>query len=186
MQKPAQHGMTMIELVSAVVVVGIVATAAAVSYSNSLEESHKKEAKYVLSLIRNAELRYFADTGTFADNWNDLDIDLPTSPYFTYEVASLGPNDFMGAAFRPLGYAAGYTLQITRSGAIEEVPMAVAGDPDGPPGQSPPITIEETGPVETGPVEGGPLVGEAPPTEIISVNAGSEPQSPAGRVIRSR
>lgn len=58
-------GFSIIELLVVVVILGVLAALALPKYNKSVEETHKREAKTILNIIRSAELSYKIDMNEY-------------------------------------------------------------------------------------------------------------------------
>ena len=130
----SRKAFTLLEVLMTTTVIAVVSALAIPGYLRAVEKSRRNEAAYVLQLIRSAELRYQAEQRTFTLSLPDLDIEDPNlnaSRHFDYWLADASPADFQARARpRNLPFRAGFNLTITRSGAVDEVPAAVAGVPE--------------------------------------------------------
>jgi len=81
-----RKGLTLIEVMIVVIIIGIIISFAAPSYINSQRKARDKIARVQLELIQNAEKMHRLETGGYVAcdgnlNCQDaLDIDLPSSP----------------------------------------------------------------------------------------------------------
>lgn len=83
-----QGGFTLIELMIVVVVVGILATLAVVSYRKMVNASHTAEATQMIQSIRVAQESYRAETGSYAGVSTSLDSTLcPVATILAQKVA---------------------------------------------------------------------------------------------------
>lgn len=78
----SRAGVTLIELMVVVIVVGILASVAIPSYRKALERSYLREAEDLLLTIYTGQRAYFFLTGDYlaappADNWRDFHMDDP-------------------------------------------------------------------------------------------------------------
>ncbi|MDD5005179.1 MAG: prepilin-type N-terminal cleavage/methylation domain-containing protein [Candidatus Omnitrophica bacterium] len=67
-------GFTLLELIIVIIVIGILATIALPRYQGVVEKTRVAEAKSMLSVIRSAQIRYFAQYGDYANDITKLDI----------------------------------------------------------------------------------------------------------------
>src|SRR3989338_1285361 len=124
-------GFTLIEILVALIIVGILASVALPRYGRVTERSRQAEAISILSVMRGAQLRYSADNGTYTTSTANLDIELPDNnndgtrgdgKFFDYSLPlSPGDTDLARAARNNVSQTAGisgYTLKVDRNGNI--------------------------------------------------------------------
>lgn len=124
-------GFTLIEILVALVIVGILVSIALPGYGRVTERFRQAEAISILNVMRGAQLRYSADSGTFTNSTADLDIELPDNnsdgtrgdgKFFNYSLP-LPPvdTDLAEAARNGASQTAGspgYGLKVDRDGKI--------------------------------------------------------------------
>ena len=119
-----ERAFTLLELLIVIIILGILASVALPKYLRTAERSKDAEAYVHLSLIRTAELDYYADFNTFTNNIDNLNIDnpnlLPPPPIgtrlFNYTVQPVPPtNVFTATAVRQAG-AITHTITIDNNG----------------------------------------------------------------------
>lgn len=121
--KNSIKGFTLIEIIVALIIVGVLASIALPKYGRVMERSRQAEAISILSVMRGAQLRYSADNGTYTSSTADLDIELGTPKFFTYTVPNpiVGDTDLAEATRNNVSQTAGisgYTLKVNRNGDI--------------------------------------------------------------------
>jgi prepilin-type N-terminal cleavage/methylation domain-containing protein len=121
------RGFTLIEMITVVVVIGILVAIAIPQYTTTMERSRAAEGVSILGTIRGAQLRYYAEHGAYApqctfttpnvDNCG-LDIDIGPLRYFQRPMTWPNPTQ-LGTIGRnadsPIGQ---YSLWIQEDGTI--------------------------------------------------------------------
>lgn len=87
----SKKGFTLIELVVAILIIGILATIAMPRYIRVVEKGRAAEAKNILGLIRAAQVSYGIEIDFYTTDIPSLSLDVPTGfcfPgfYFTYSI----------------------------------------------------------------------------------------------------
>lgn len=77
-----RRGFTLVELAVVVVIIGVLAAFGVPRFLESVERSKAAEAFGYLSSLRSAQERYQAREGSYATDFDDLDIDYSTPKYF--------------------------------------------------------------------------------------------------------
>ncbi len=72
-----QQAFTLIELLVVVLIIGILSAIALPQYEKAVWKSRNAELKTLVKSIYQAQLVYFMANGTYAGNFNELDVDLP-------------------------------------------------------------------------------------------------------------
>lgn len=137
---PQPQGFTLIELMVALVIAGILAAIAYPAYTQHLQRSRRADAIAALTLIMQAQERYRSNVSTYASSTTALGVDVSrVSPDYQISFAGVGTTP---------GYATGYkltatalstgkqagdktckTLSITMTGAMPQ--YTSSGDPSG-------------------------------------------------------
>jgi type IV pilus assembly protein PilE len=131
MKRAASLGFTLIELMIALAIVGILAAVAMPSYTSYIVRSRVPTALDNLSAYYTRMEQRFQDTGNYA-NGTACGVTVPTADNFTLSCALTGTN---GSGFTATatgsGQLAGYTYTITHQGV-----RATTAHPKGVPGSN--------------------------------------------------
>ena len=76
-------GFTLLELLIAVLIIGVLAAIALPQYQKAVTRSRSTQIKQLLRVIADAERAYYMEHGKYAANFNELDIDIPLTPVKT-------------------------------------------------------------------------------------------------------
>ena len=121
-----QKAFTLLELLIVIIILGILASIALPRYMRTAERGKDSEAYVHLSLIRIAELDYYADFNTYTNDLDNLNIDnpnlLPPPPVgtrlFTYSIQPAPLSAvFTATATRTVGLAT-HTITVDHNGRI--------------------------------------------------------------------
>lgn len=81
-------GFTLIELLVVVLIIGILASIALPQYEIAVEKSRSAEPLAVLKNLRDAQEMFFLANNRYATDPSELDIEVPTSQNWTYNINS--------------------------------------------------------------------------------------------------
>jgi prepilin-type N-terminal cleavage/methylation domain-containing protein len=77
-------GVTLLELLIVIVVIGIIVGIGVVTYNGAIEQARAAEAWTVLSNIINAQRRFYLEYSAYTSDLGALDIEVLTSSNFTF------------------------------------------------------------------------------------------------------
>ncbi|MDD5595936.1 MAG: prepilin-type N-terminal cleavage/methylation domain-containing protein [Candidatus Omnitrophica bacterium] len=107
-------GFTLLELIIVIVIIGVLATASLSKYIKVVERARSAEGKHILGMLRDAQMRYYAEHyPNFATSCGNLDITITSSNNFGAPTCA---NDINALA--TVIRTGGYTLKITEDGKI--------------------------------------------------------------------
>ena len=86
-----KSGFTIIELMVAAIIIGVLAAIAIPSYRIQMLKVRNQEAARVLYALWDAEKDYFRDNGVYTGNIDDLAVEIPTMKNFTNLVLADSP-----------------------------------------------------------------------------------------------
>ena len=81
-------GFTLIELLVVVLIIGILAAVALPKYEIAVEKARAAEPLSVLKSLRDAQELYYMAYDRYTGNLAELDIQVPTGKYYTYDCSS--------------------------------------------------------------------------------------------------
>jgi type IV pilus assembly protein PilE len=121
---PQHRGFTLIEILIAVAIVGILAAIAYPSYQSAMRKNNRAAAESYLGDVAQRQQQYLLDQRSYASDVSTLSVPIPASvtPYYTIDIvrgAGLPPS--FTARATPIGSQAGdlsgQKLTITNTGA---------------------------------------------------------------------
>lgn len=120
--RPRARGFTLVELMVAVAIVGILAAIAYPIYTAHVQRANRSAAQSHLMDLSQAEAQYFADAHAYADSAGALGVSTPSNVSAKYDIsfsvsATMPPAYTITATPRPgSSQAADVTLTIDNSG----------------------------------------------------------------------
>ncbi|WP_432635156.1 type IV pilin protein [Candidatus Avelusimicrobium sp.] len=90
-------GFTLIELLVVVLIIGILSAVALPQYTKAVEKSRTAEAITGLTAIGHAQEVYHLATGSYADDWSDLDVSIQEGKNFTFGGKTLSEGLYPGS-----------------------------------------------------------------------------------------
>jgi len=113
-----RKGFTLVELAVVIVIIGVLAAFGVPRFIKSVERSKCAESFSYLAAIRDAQERYSAQQGTYANDVAALDIKFAAPKYFSVGTPSITENSWSLTLTRigaSSGYGA-YTVTFTQDG----------------------------------------------------------------------
>jgi type IV pilus assembly protein PilE len=119
MRKNRKKGFTLIELMTVVIIVGILAAIAVPLYRGQVKRAMAAEGAALLGSVRTAERIYYAEHGVYTDDKTKLGVDTTGNKYFKdYTVTLSGGGTGFTASTTGTGDAAGITVTIDQDGNL--------------------------------------------------------------------
>lgn len=87
-EEKMNKGFTLIELLVVVVIIGILGSVALPQYERAVAKAHVTEALVALKAITDAQELYYMAYDKYTGNLAELDIQVPTGKYYTYDCSS--------------------------------------------------------------------------------------------------
>ncbi len=120
-----KKGFTLLELIIVIIVIGILASIALPKFLEVTERGRAAEGLNILTTVRGAQLRYFAQTSpsVYSAVNTDLDATFTTLKYFAWQAAAAADDNAQcvtatrNATQRPTGWGA-YKLCVTPNGVV--------------------------------------------------------------------
>lgn len=119
-----EKAFSLIELMTALIIIGILSAIAIPRYGRIVERSRQAEAVTLLDNLRGAQLRFYVENNkNYTDVITNLDIDLGTTKFFTYALPALPISDALLATATRNGVqqtagTSNYRFDINRAGNI--------------------------------------------------------------------
>lgn len=112
-----KQGVTVLELIVVLIIIGVIATIGIGSWQAQLEREYADNAKITLKMLWQAEENFFAWKNRYTNNWPDLEIDNPdnTDRFYEYTIEQATSITLLIKATRR-GKSTGF--QIDRDGTI--------------------------------------------------------------------
>jgi len=99
-----RHAFTLMELMITTIVVGVLASVAVPSYTRHMERVRVTEGVHALTVLREDQLAYKVEHGSYATSLALLDIDIPASANWNVPVVANNPGNFAQITNRTDGY----------------------------------------------------------------------------------
>lgn len=99
--RPAQHGFTLVELLVALVVVGVLAGVALPSFLDSIRKGRRSEAFAALSAVQQSQERWRANSPAYTTTLGSGGLNLPASTsggYYGIALASASATSYVATA----------------------------------------------------------------------------------------
>jgi prepilin-type N-terminal cleavage/methylation domain-containing protein len=119
MRKNRKKGFTLIELMTVVIIVGILAAIAVPLYRGQFKRAMAAEGAALVGSVRTAERVYYSEHGKYTDDKTKLGIDTTGNKYFKeYTVELTGGGTGFRASTTGTGEAEGITVTIDQDGIL--------------------------------------------------------------------
>jgi len=108
-------GFTLIEVITTIVIVGVLASLALPRFGGAIERMRATEGVQILTALLGAQRAYEIETGAYATALADLDVEIPHADNFSVGTITVA-NDPNNVA--EIDRTGGYTLSIDEDGEI--------------------------------------------------------------------
>jgi prepilin-type N-terminal cleavage/methylation domain-containing protein len=109
-----KQGITLLETIIVVIIIGIIATTGIVSWQQQLEKEYANNTKSILKVLWQAEENYFSWKNTYTSDWDALEVDNPNNKdkFYNYTIEHATFRDLLIKATRK-GKTVGFTIDQT-------------------------------------------------------------------------
>ena len=112
-----KKGFTLVEVLTVVIIIGILASIGVPQFADSIEKAKGGEARAGLGHVQTGEKVYFAEEEYYTTVLDDLDITL-SQRYWSFAIATPSSTTYTATATRSGGTRSGQTLTMNQDGVI--------------------------------------------------------------------